>query len=268
MTMGARIRAARLEAGLSQRELAGEEFTRNMLSVLENDGANPSVATLAYLSKKLCKPVSYFLGEEPPGVAEAAEMESCRLAFRTGEFRRCLEGLEGLEAEHFRAERQLLTAQAHLALAEEAVNRRRFPLANRHLAQALAAGEDCPYFGPELRRKHTILSALSERKAAKRAAILAKLPEEEELLLLRAQSALTDGQRKRAGHLLDSTEKRGPEWYWLRGEVWFGEKEYARAAECYHKAEASRPGDTRRRLEICYRELEDYKMAYYYATKQ
>lgn len=268
MTMGARIRAARLEAGLSQRELAGEEFTRNMLSVLENDGANPSVATLAYLSEKLCKPIGYFLGEEPPGVAEAEEMESCRQAFRAGEFRRCLEGLEGLEAEHFRAERQLLKVQVHLALAEEAVERRRFPLANRHLAQALAAGEDCPYFGPELRRKHTVLSALAERKAAKQAAILEKLPEEEELFLLRVRNLLINGKRERAGHLLESAEKRGAEWYWLRGEVWFGEKEYARAAECYHKAEAERPADTRKRLEICYRELENYKLAYYYATKQ
>ena len=31
MTMGQRILAARLAAGLSQRELAGEEITRNML---------------------------------------------------------------------------------------------------------------------------------------------------------------------------------------------------------------------------------------------
>ena len=41
MTMGQRILAARLAAGLSQRELAGEEITRNMLSSLEHDTANP-----------------------------------------------------------------------------------------------------------------------------------------------------------------------------------------------------------------------------------
>ena len=36
MTMGQRILAARLAAGLSQRELAGEEITRNMLSSLDH----------------------------------------------------------------------------------------------------------------------------------------------------------------------------------------------------------------------------------------
>ena len=66
MTMGQRILAARLAAGLSQRELAGEEITRNMLSSLEHDTANPSVATLRYLSKRLGRSVGYFSGRMAP----------------------------------------------------------------------------------------------------------------------------------------------------------------------------------------------------------
>ena len=72
MTMGQRILAARLAAGLSQRELAGEEITRNMLSSLEHDTANPSVATLRYLAGRLGRPVSYFLGEDEASKAVAA----------------------------------------------------------------------------------------------------------------------------------------------------------------------------------------------------
>ena len=36
MELGQRIRQARQEAGLSQRQLCGEEITRNMLSLIEN----------------------------------------------------------------------------------------------------------------------------------------------------------------------------------------------------------------------------------------
>ena len=61
MELGQRIRRARLDAGLSQRQLCGEYITRNMLSLIENGSAKPSMDTLRYLSEKLHKPVSYFL---------------------------------------------------------------------------------------------------------------------------------------------------------------------------------------------------------------
>ncbi len=63
MELGEKIRQARLEAGLSQRQLCGEEISRNMLSLIENGAAKPSMKTLAYLAHQLGKPVSYFLEE-------------------------------------------------------------------------------------------------------------------------------------------------------------------------------------------------------------
>lgn len=41
MSLGERLRQARLEAGLSQRQLCGERITRNMLSQLESGAASP-----------------------------------------------------------------------------------------------------------------------------------------------------------------------------------------------------------------------------------
>ena len=64
MTLGEKIKQARLEAGLSQRQLCGEEVTRNMLSQIENGTAKPSMATLSYFAARLGKPVSYFLEED------------------------------------------------------------------------------------------------------------------------------------------------------------------------------------------------------------
>ena len=47
MTLGEKIRQARLEAGLSQRQLCGDTVTRNMLSQIENGSARPSMDTLS-----------------------------------------------------------------------------------------------------------------------------------------------------------------------------------------------------------------------------
>ena len=63
MELGEKLRQARMEAGLSQRQLCGEEITRNMLSLIENGAAKPSMKTLQYLAARLEKSVSYFLEE-------------------------------------------------------------------------------------------------------------------------------------------------------------------------------------------------------------
>lgn len=66
MELGARIRQARLDAGLSQRQLCGDGITRNMLSLIENGAASPSMGTLRYLAGRLNKPLRYFLEEDAP----------------------------------------------------------------------------------------------------------------------------------------------------------------------------------------------------------
>ena len=43
MELGEKLRLARLEAGMTQRQLCGDEITRNMLSQIENGTARPSM---------------------------------------------------------------------------------------------------------------------------------------------------------------------------------------------------------------------------------
>ena len=64
MELGEKLKQARLDAGLSQRQLCGDTITRNMLSQIENGTANPSVATLQVLANRLGKPITYFREEE------------------------------------------------------------------------------------------------------------------------------------------------------------------------------------------------------------
>lgn len=267
MTMGERIRQARLDAGLSQRQLAGDVMTRNMLSALEHDGANPSVGTLRYLSEKLCKPISYFLGEDVLQLSQTQQMEEIRIAFRKRDFRFCLERLETLEAEEFAAERGLIKALSALELADQALGQGKRPYANQLLRQSMDAGQDNPYLGKDFERRWLVLAARAETKTSRRAVLVGRIPGDDEVLCMKAEAALEDGNADRAEQLLSAVEQQDENWYWLRGEVWFARKEYDRAIEYYRKVENVRP-ESIKRLEICYRELEDYKMAYYYATRK
>ena len=239
MTMGQRILAARLAAGLSQRELAGEEITRNMLSSLEHDTANPSVATLRYLAGRLGKPVGWFLGEDGPSEAVAA--------FAHGDYRRCRETLTG-------GEKRWLEPIARLREAEQAVDSGRIPYARELLAGL--EGADSPLFGPELHRKAAILR--------NRCGDFSPIPADG-ALLCQADEALAAGRWPDAARYLSACDDRGPGWEYRMGECCFHAGDYAAAKDHYHRCEEKY--DVRTRLEICYRELEDYKMAYFYAKK-
>lgn len=239
MTMGQRIRLSRMEAGLSQRELAGGEITRNMLSSLEHDAANPSVATLRYLAQRLGKPVSYFLGEDGPPEAVTA--------FRSGDYRRCRELLTG-------AEKEWLEPLALLREAEQALSDDRIPYA-RELLQKLE-GLTSPLFGPESARYAAILRA--------KCGLAAEIPEDD-ALALKAGSAIRDGRYDDAARYLNAADDRDARWHHLTGECVFHSGNYAAAKDHYHRCEDTI--DVRARLEVCYRELEDYKMAYFYAKK-
>ena len=81
MELGEKLRQARLEAGLSQRQVCGDIITRNMLSQIESGKAGPSVATLQYLAGQLGKPVSFFLEEDTAVSPNIDRMRQARQAY-------------------------------------------------------------------------------------------------------------------------------------------------------------------------------------------
>lgn len=64
MTIGEKIRSARLDKQMTQAEVADDKITRNMLSAIESDKATPSLDTLYHISAKLELPVAYLLSDE------------------------------------------------------------------------------------------------------------------------------------------------------------------------------------------------------------
>ena len=59
--IGARIRKARLESGLSQAQLGAPHFTRAYVSAIELGKVRPAMKSLEFLADKLGKPASFFL---------------------------------------------------------------------------------------------------------------------------------------------------------------------------------------------------------------
>ena len=64
MNIGQKIRSLRVAKLMTQSELAGNHITRNMLSSIENGNAQPSLSTIQYIAKALNVPVGFLLAEE------------------------------------------------------------------------------------------------------------------------------------------------------------------------------------------------------------
>ena len=60
-SLGERLKQARIEKKMTQKEVAGDFITRNMLSQIENGLATPSIKTIEHLAKTLNKPIAYFM---------------------------------------------------------------------------------------------------------------------------------------------------------------------------------------------------------------
>ncbi len=137
MQLGEKLRKARLEAGLSQRQLCGETITRNMLSQIENGSANPSMATLQYLAGQLGKPVSYFLQEETLLSPNPSLLQQARQAYARREYATVLQMADRYQGPDplFDQEWQYLLALCALAQAELLVARGEWPTAEPLLEQ-------------------------------------------------------------------------------------------------------------------------------------
>ena len=264
MELGSRLKQARLDAGMSQRQLCGDVITRNMLSQIENGTARPSMDTLAYLADRLGKPVSFFLQEDAVTSPNQEIMVKARSAFLRKDYeavRSALGEYKGPD-ETFDWEKNLLWAKANMALAREAFGEQKIPYAKTLLQEALV---ETPYFNGTRDLEYALLMAEIEPDALETVDLLQLEP----ILLAKARSAISHGDTIRAGDYLQAAEDRASvSWNLLRGEVHFAAGEYAQAAECYHRVEETQPELTWGKLEQCYIGLEDYKRAYEYACKQ
>lgn len=270
MELGEKLKQARQEAGLSQRQLCGDQVTRNMLSQIENGSAHPSMETLAYFAARLSKPLSWFLDENTVLSPNRDAINAARLAFDSGDFDAVAKALEGYTGpdETFDREYRLMAWQVKIRQAEEAIAQGREPYALQLLRQSENL-EALPPLNllPELRRRRLLIHGrLRESRLQE---MIPSLPDLDGELLLRAAGALESEDAARAAHLLDAcSDQASPQWNYLRGKCYLLGSLFPQAERCFHQAEQDYPQQVYPLLEQCCREQEDYRQAYYYACKQ
>jgi transcriptional regulator with XRE-family HTH domain len=114
--IGARLRRARLAAGLTQQQLAGDRYTKAYVSALENGIAKPSMAALNYLAPRLGKTASEILSDPSRAWARL----EADLALASGDWQAALDGylalVEDTEERGLRAELLTAIAESHARL--------------------------------------------------------------------------------------------------------------------------------------------------------
>lgn len=282
MTLGQRLRKARIEKGLTQSELAGDRITRNMLSQIENDVASPSVGTLEYLAGQLGVRAGWLL-EDAAEEGRAEQLGKVRALARQQRWSECLQSLEGISQTDETLAIQALAA-AHLA--SQALNDERFADAGSYAAQALECSGQGLYQNSGLRLR---MAAVLARCAQQSGQSAEQAVSEYRKLYLTAQNGVAHHLLMARYHLeqehiqaaereiwsiVDLPEAGRAEYLVLRGRIAAKKEQFENAVVYLQQAEAldGLPRILRRELyrcmELCWREREDYKQAYEYAAKQ
>lgn len=256
MELGRKIKEARLEAGLSQKQLCGVQITRNMLSQIENGSAHPSMKTLGYLAQQLGKPVSFFLEESAACSPNQQAVTDARTALALGDLEAMRQALDSFQEPDplLLEERQLLEYHWHVRRAQKAIDDRMIPYGVKLLRQAMEM--DGLYITSQMRYQCLVLLALTGEQVF--------LEADEDAILARAQ--LCADPVRRLEILAAADDKTSRKWVLMQAGALFDAGRYSQAAEMYALAEPSR--EIYEKLEICYREQGDYKRAYEYACKQ
>ena len=244
MELGEKLKQARLEAGLSQRQLCGDTITRNMLSQIENGTANPSIATLQVLANRLGKPITYFREDVPS--------QNLDLLYRAANAKP-QEALEILQ--DYLAPDPVLDKGYHLLYAKCCMDLSEIALAEGRTGYAKTLFQEACAHTRESRRLAILADAFSETLP---------LPDNTDEMLLRAKLALRNGDAKKCLACLMAADRFTDTMRLLQGDALMLQKEYSAAIECF----LSLKDTPYSRLEICYRELGDFQKAYEYACKQ
>lgn len=289
MNLGEKIKNARLERHMTQKDVVGDYITRNMLSKIENGSATPSVKTLEYLAGALGLPAGYFMTESNGDELTPGSVSDARAQFKLGNHDACVQILEALNMEGgYRDEAMLLLARAKIVLSKKAMAEGRYEEAIRLAKEAIAHNDESIYVSTAFRTEALLLvarctmelegdflKALDDYQASYQDQGLGEF-----YRLTMAEYYIGQGDLAAAKWEMDSilrlSEASKPAYLMLQGSMELKDSQYEQAAKQLEKAEqlARSTGSNYfmsslyAMLEQCYREMEDFKKAYHYASMQ
>ncbi|MCI6502079.1 MAG: helix-turn-helix domain-containing protein [Clostridia bacterium] len=138
MEIGEKIKTLRNQRRMTQTALAGDQITRNMLSLIENGSALPSLSTILYLAERLDIPAGLLLARDQEELMyrKSEEMARIKQAYAAGEYKLCLARCQELLSVGPDDEIRMITAKCHLFLGREAFDMGRFHEACAELDKA------------------------------------------------------------------------------------------------------------------------------------
>ncbi len=283
MTLGQKIRAKRLERGLTQAQTAGERITRNMLSQIENDLAVPSMRTLEYLAAVLGVQVSWLVSEDEAG-GTADRISRARSMLRVGEYAKCLELLQAHEDE---ADDEMLfiMSLASCNLARQAMLDEHFSDARELAKRAMDYGNKGLYASPGLQVQAAQILAASTTDAQEKEQVTEQYQQlhqkylsgaDYHLLMARHQLSRANVQaaEREIWSIAHLPDEHKAEYLILRGRIAIAKEQYENAMLYLQQAEENEPlpkilqRELYSSMEVCCRERGDFRQAYEYAAKQ
>ncbi len=146
MQIGKKIKSIRTSKLITQKQLAGDKITRNMLSRIENGAATPSLGTVYYLASRLNVSPGYLLaeGEDEELFRKIYRIGNIRRAYGQGNFRICRDLCldSGLESDD---EINLILSRCCAGLAKEDFRLGRLRSAVRSFEEAVDYAEKSVY---------------------------------------------------------------------------------------------------------------------------
>lgn len=149
MNIGEKIKKMRTSKFMTQADLAGDQITRNMLSLIESGSAMPSLPTVIYIAERLNVPVGFLLAEGDDEIAyrKMSSMPDIKKALLAEDYRICkdicLSISSGRETED--DEINLILAECNFGIAKEYFFEGRLKVARRYFDAAIECAEKTIY---------------------------------------------------------------------------------------------------------------------------
>jgi transcriptional regulator with XRE-family HTH domain len=135
-SVGARIKVARLAAGLTQAKLAEGRYTKAYISALENGLSKPSLAALNFIAGRLALPVTHFLEDAEAATGPSWSRVEADLRLASGDWQAAADAYASLLESETQPVR---SAELETGLAEALYRLDRGGEAIRHASSAGAA---------------------------------------------------------------------------------------------------------------------------------
>lgn len=145
MTIGEKIRSARIDKHMTQAEVADDKITRNMLSAIEGDKATPSLDTLYHIANKLEVPIAYLLSDdsELSHYRKNEMISDIKSSFKDKKYSECISLIDAVGM--IDDELAYILAYSHFELGLTSAKLGAFITADKHLASAKRYSEMTMY---------------------------------------------------------------------------------------------------------------------------